>query len=278
MMLLTVQISSMPLIHHSKSSLPVGREINEIFIAELENENKKLEAELNQIIAKTSNLSSPQQVLDQNENSTNPLCIQTAAFPKYSSPIVPAGVSASNSQSLFKLKSSPLNKENLLNLAQNRSRTITTARLHKNNSVIGSFENSICSEGYQGIDKKCKKLELRLIGTQKTIHSLQNAQRVKDEEIEKLKREMKQKQKQIDALTTEREKSNRTEEMRRYLKLHKEKIEQLTTELNKSHEANNTLQKDNNKLINKLNQQSTLIEKYKNVLDNQMNAISIREE
>lgn len=244
------------------------KETDEIFIAELESENRKLQAELNQITSLKS--STPASTFNQNqENVKQSSQLQTAAFAKCGSPKLSAELSAPDS--LFHLKQSPINKTSPLNLVENKPRAITTSRAQRKKSVAESFENSVDSEGYEAMARRCKKFELRLIGAQKTVKSLQNAQRAKDDEVERLKRELKARERVIESLRAEKERGSRAEEMRRGLKLYKEKVEQLASELKNSLE-------NNTKLQDKINEQNTLIEEYKGLLNSQMDAISAREE
>ncbi len=63
----------------------------------------------------------------------------------------------------------------------------------------GSTEGE--ARGPRDAEKRCKELELRLIGTQKSIRALEQGSRDKDETIAELKRELETKQRLLDTLS-----------------------------------------------------------------------------
>ena len=214
----------------------------------------------------------PIQIENQKKDSTD-LQLRTAVFPNQPSPV-------ELSKNTFGIQSntSPWNEEHYRNLSltyQDRYRAMTTSRPER---FMLNTSQRLVSVDMEASDSKCKKFEIRLIGAQKTIKALQNAQRLKDDEIERLKREVKAKQKIIDSYTAEREKKTRTEEMQRYIKTIERKMEDLKLELDQCRNNNQLLKKDNENLINRVREQDSVITKYKELLNNQMNDLSTKEE
>jgi len=264
------------------------------FITELESENKRLETELQQIITQRSHRSfaeaeqksTKEEKLINIQDQADPLPKQdTAEFPTPSSEkhISQIEILKPSYKTVISTKSE---NQNNISLTQkslqphdfNSSRTLKTARSGRNTLIQEtSSKNALTMdlEKTGSFAKKCKSAELRLIGAQKTIKALQEANKNKENEINLLKHQLEEKQKMIDTFTNKNiDKSH----INAKIKINETKIKQSEIELENSQKTNNDLHRINKKLNEKINEQEILIQKYKKLLESSMQSIPQKEE
>ena len=229
----------------------------EEFIDELAHENKKLEAELQQIIAQKSFRGASRessidravsegyiQIEDQAESIAMRPSELTARFAAPEEMIPRKGV-----------KRPTQSYDSVIADIRAKSGTLSSAR----SAATASFVPN--KEKYEATTKKCKNFELRLIGAQKAIKILQESQKTKDDEIVRLKQELESKRKVIENLAAGKQKSE-------YDRLHEIRHKQTASDVDQTKFASSAeLQKINAKLHDKIREQEQLLKKYRSLID-----------